>query len=152
MKETSILSEVRKDPTSFTWGPVKEIIDVGSRYTFLHVVNGDEMNCGYHIFVDGRTIYRLENTIEAAMIVAIANGKRSSNTEAMESAHPKLRANGNIHFVKDFINSVFHLFGGLIGKGHTKDFVGTRSALPDHVGHAMSKNTGFTGACARQDQ
>jgi hypothetical protein len=86
MKETSILSEVRKDPTSFTWGPVKEIIDVGSRYTFLHVVNGDEMNCGYHIFVDGRTIYRLENTIEAAMIVAIANGKRSSNTEAIITA------------------------------------------------------------------
>jgi len=47
---------------------------------------------------------------------------------------------------------MFHLFGGLIGEGHTEDFVGSGNAVADNIGHSMSQYTGLARARTRQNK
>ena len=89
MERTTDLETIRKHPRSFTWGYVERIYDIDDYYTIVQytpVVDGKIRPTQFHIYVDGKDICVGSNSIEGAMILAIAHGGFPNKNTAGELA------------------------------------------------------------------
>ena len=66
----------------------------------------------------------------------------------MESAHEKPACTLVSH---QLANAVFHLLGGLVGKGQCQNVPGLQ-ALLQQISNFISKNAGLSRACSGNDQ
>lgn len=71
---TTVLSEIRKSPKQFTWGPVESFIDIGDDYTIVrYTVSGDGHM--FHVYVKGKDTALGATSLEGAIILAIGYNK-----------------------------------------------------------------------------
>lgn len=77
---TTDLVTIREQPGRFTWGTIKEIVDIGP-YTFIQYETEERVL--WHVYVEGKDACRGGESLEQAMVVAIAvrNGHRNDGAE-----------------------------------------------------------------------
>lgn len=84
---TTNLEIIRHSPRRFTWGTVTRFHEVGPRYMIVEYERrpvGNETltereKVAFHVYVDGRDTSSSTNTLEDALIYAIAFGKLEIN-------------------------------------------------------------------------
>jgi len=86
IQTTTELETIRKDPRRFTWGQVVQIHDLG-RYTFVEYLKKNyekesefDDQPSFHVYVDGKTTNNSCDSLESAMVLAIARGKMEPNS------------------------------------------------------------------------
>jgi hypothetical protein len=77
---TTDLVTIRANPSRFTWGTVKAIVDVGP-YTFVQYETEERQL--WHVYIDEKDSCRGGESLEQAMVAAIAqrNGHRNDGAE-----------------------------------------------------------------------
>jgi hypothetical protein len=86
MEKTTDLNVIRNNPKRFTWGKIAKIHDVG-RYTIVEYEGNmpeDKDRPCYHVYVDEKDVNNGAETLEGALIIAIAKGTKM---EINESTH-----------------------------------------------------------------
>jgi hypothetical protein len=97
---------------------------------------------------DAEAIPLIEDHEAAAVTEFLALLAEEPNPEAMKGAHPHL---GGLSTAGETFESVAHLPGGLIGKAHGQDGVGSRAPF-DQTRNSVRDYTGLTAACPGENE
>lgn len=80
MMDTTDISILRSLPRAFTWGPISTIYEVGP-YTIAKYTNkkGETL---YHAWVEGKDTHHSYESLDAALVGAIAYRHEGPNSQA----------------------------------------------------------------------
>lgn len=85
---TTALSKVRDNRSSYTWGEIRKFHEIG-RYTIIEYKHRDENKTLFAVYVDGEDQSQSCETLDQAIIAAVASA-HVSNSGAMALAACKI--------------------------------------------------------------